>query len=557
MTVTNQKPAVLSPVYQSNINGAFDPVKSMRETVAVPLYEPVIQGTAVSIQSNGQNITPDDVTSKVLACCGDTIDATSEAWCKVVYGQTLLHFDRTTPLRVQELFLTQAAVNAKLPYPTATMQYAPATDIIQPSREFLAGQCDADKLFASYAFTFRPETLGFYFVNEPAFDAFKTWFAAQMAPLANVLPPVTNQLLSDFQMNIRLNNLTESLVIRNDDGDNNEEYSFARVIISYLMQYAGQVSSSEFGVFPFTIGELFCPRTIVFINVERHSHATAQQIKKEWDVINQSLQMKVNMVSQGTLNRLTATVRNLQKIAANAAAAMNSTGGNPTRSAAIPFRKKAPTVVDLTRTLKKLMAKLNKVNRSENSYKEVRLSFAKPNRRDPDDFNKQGKIVSTKYYPDIHIYIDTSGSISEENYEDAVRMLIRMAKKLNINIYFNSFSSYISQCTKLNTKDKTVKQIYAEFQRVPKVSGGTDYANVWTYIAKSKKRLRELSVMITDFEYTAPNRNVIHPPRLYYAPCSRMNWTRTYGRNGILENAETFCDSMAHIEPNIRSKILF
>ena len=79
----------------------------------------------------------------------------------------------------------------------------------------------------------------------------------------------------------------------------------------------------------------------VFINVERHSRATAQQVKKEWDIINKSLQMNVNMVSQGTLNRLTATVRNLQKIAANAAAAVNSAGVGPSRAAAIPFRTAA------------------------------------------------------------------------------------------------------------------------------------------------------------------------------------------------------------------------
>lgn len=554
MTVTNQKPATLSPVYQSSINGQFDPVRSLRETVAEPLYEPVVQGTAVSIQSNGVDISATDVADKVLACCGDNIDAAAEAWCKVVYGQTLLHFDRATPLRIHDLFVTQAAVSAKLPYPTPTMQYAPATDIIQPSREFLAGQCDVDKLFASYAFTFRPETLGFYFVNEPAFDAFKTWLATQITTVANVLPPVTNQLLSDFQTNIKLNNLTESLVIRNDDGDNNDEYSFARVLISYLMQYATQVSPSEFGVFPFNLGQLFCPRTVVFINVERHSRATAQQVKKEWDIINKSLQMNVNMVSQGTLNRLTATVRNLQKIAANAAAAVNSAGVGPSRAAAIPFRTKAPTAVDLTRMVKKLMQKLNRVNRSENSYKSVKMTFQKPNRRDPDDFNKQGKSVSTKYYPDIHVYIDTSGSISEENYEDAVRALIALAKRLNINLYFNSFSHYLSQCTKLSTKDKTLRQIYAAFQRVPKVTGGTDFANVWAYIMRSKKRVRELSIMITDFEYSPPNKNFQHPPNLYYAPCSRVSWN---GSCGILENAKTFCDSMSHVEPNLRAKLLF
>ena len=166
------------------------------------------------------------------------------------------------------------------------------------------------------------------------------------------------------------------------------------------------------------------------------------------------------------------------------------------------------------------------------------MTYNKPNRRDPDDFNKKGKSVSTKYLPDIHLYIDTSGSVSEQNYKDAVMACISMAKKLNINIYFNSFSSELSQCSLLHTRDKSIKQIYAAFQKVQKVTGGTDFDNVWDYINMSKKRRRELSIMITDFEYTPRNRQVNHPENLYYVPCANVtNYQRMVGY------AITFCKS--------------
>ena len=188
----------------------------------------------------------------------------------------------------------------------------------------------------------------------------------------------------------------------------------------------------------------------------------------------------------------------------------------------------------------------------ENEDKTVKMTFQKPNRRDPDDFNKQGKSVSTKYLPDVHLYIDTSGSISEDNYKDAVLACIYMAKKLNINIYFNSFSDNISQCSLLHTRDKTVKQLYATFQKVQKVTGGTDFDMVWDYINLSKKRRRELSIMITDFEYTPRNRQVTHPKNLYYVPCANVtNYTM------LVREATRFCKKCEHIDPNMRSRILF
>lgn len=84
--------------------------------------------------------------------------------------------------------------------------------------------------------------------------------------------------------------------------------------------------------------------------------------------------------------------------------------------------------------------------------------------------------------PDIHVYIDTSGSISEENYQDAVMMLIRVAKKLNVNLYFNSFSDILSQTTLLKVKDRSPASIWKEFRKVPKVTGGTEFQQVWEYI---------------------------------------------------------------------------
>ena len=550
MKVTNQKPVMLSPVYQAKIQGDFDPLDYIAQTLATPLYTPVVAGQPVTISANGVDITPADIAQTVANCCGDVVDTTSEAWCKAIFGKTLVYFDKNSNLLTQNLFAIQAAEKEKLPTPTATIVYTPATDVIPVSKEFLAGKCDYEKYFATLAFYARPNTLGFYFANETAFDSFKFWLSAQTAAIAAGLPAQTNQLLQDFQ-NLNLNGLTESLVLRNNDAENNDEYSFARTLIAYMMQYATQVSSAEFGVLPFELGELYCPRSIVLVNVEKHAHATARQVADEWNLINQSLSMKINMVSNNKLNRLTATARNLSKIQGMAATAATNSSASTSKSANVKFRKTAPNTIDIAKLLNKIMNKMAAVNRSENTYKSVKMTFAKPNRRDPDDFNKQGKSVSVKYRPDIHLYIDTSGSISEENYQDAVKACIQMARKLNINLYFNSFSHCMSQCTKLNVKDKSARQVYAAFRNVPKVTGGTDYAQIWNYINRSKKRKREISLIITDFEWHAPNRYIEHPKNLYYIPCSRCDW------KGIVSSAESFCKSMMHIDPDCRRHLLF
>lgn len=560
MQVTNQKPAVLSPVYKSAIKGDFEPQVYLKKTLAEPLFTPVIAGQTVSITENKQSLNADNITDYIINCLGENTNTNSEQFVKTLFDKTLVYFDKTTNLSVQDLFAIQSAIrenttsNSKsppLPFPDQSTIYTPATDVIPSCRRFLAGLCSYDVFFASLAFYARPDTLGFYFANSVAFDDFKSWLDTQVQAINSILPSGTNKLFSDFQK-LDLSELTESLILRNDDSDNNEEYSFARMIISYLMAYTTQKSQNEFGILPFSLGELFCPRTIVFVNIEAHSKASSKQIADEWSVINKSLNAKIKMISNNKLQKLTSATRYMQNLqnSANATAASNRMQKTQ-KQTIVKFKKSQPTAVDIFKIVTKISKKMAFVAKSENIFKVVKHTFAKPNRRDPDNFNKQGKITSIKYNPDLHIYMDSSGSISEEQYRDIIKALIVLAKKLNINLYFNSFSHVLSQCTKLHTKDKSLKQIYTQFRKVPKVTGGTDYEQIWNYINGNPKRRKELSIIITDFEYTPPNRYIKHPANLYYVPCSHMNWNR------IVADATYFCKAMLKNDPDIRKKLLF
>lgn len=550
MKVSNQKPIKLVPHYKPSIKGDTQIDKLLTEYLVRPLFNPLITTQPVSITHNKKDIDEDILTSYIIACSGEHIDPDAETVVKNVFGKTLIYFDSNTHLAIQEVFAIQAAVQEKMPFPNPSTVYTPATDVIPASKEFLAGACTFEHWFASLAFYARPDTLGFYFANHFAFDEFKVWLQSEINQIASGLPVETNQLFGEFY-NLTLTDLTESIILRAQDGDNNYEYSFARTLIAYMLLYVNNISPALYGIIPFRIDELFAPKTIVMINVEKHAHATSKQVAEEWNIINTSLGMKVRIVSTDKLSKLTGTVRTLKKIQSNAAQAAAQHEKNVQKAAQAKFRKTPPTAVDISKLISRVMDKMAFINKSDNIYKSTKMTFARANRRDPDDYNRQGKTVSTKYKPDIHLYVDTSGSISEQNYQDAVKAIIKMARKLNINLYFNSFSHILSQSTKLNTKNKSTKQIYKEFVKIPKVNGGTNYEQIWKYINSRPERKNRLSLIMTDFECLPPNRFVRHPRNLYYLPISNTDW------DSLVYYAQKYCESMKHIDPNCRKRLLF
>lgn len=558
LTITNQKPAQFSPVHKLPVSGEYDPVAGITETIVEPLYTPLNQNHPVVISDGqGNDLDQDETTQLVLNCLGETVDIAAETAVKDLLAQGSVYYDKHSPLLVNEMFAVQAGIQYKLPTPTATCLYTARTDVIPTAKKLMAGQTrDAGEFFASIAYTFHPETLGFWFQSSAAFENFKTWLAGNVATLGPVLPPETTNLMNQFA-GVTLKELTESLLLRKDDGDSNEEYSFARVFIHMLMGYVQQQEKAaaaaqtvpDTGVLPFLLSELYSPRTVVFVNVEAHARASGNKVADEWKMINTSINSPVKVLSNKQISKLTALPRAAAK-ARQVVHVANQKNNQTGRSATVQFRKQEPNKVDLFKDLSRVLKRMGKVNRSQNIVRQVKSTFVKANRRDPDDWNKPGRIVSALYMPDIHVYVDTSGSISEANYQQSVVMLIAMAKKMNVNLYFNSFSHVLSQESLLRTANKSVPQIWKEFRRIPKVSGGTDYQQIWDFINASPARKRRLSLVITDFEWHPPTTREEHPKNLYYAPCSSMNW------NEITSWAQRYVNGMRHIEPALAQRML-
>ena len=152
--------------------------------------------------------------------------------------------------------------------------------------------------------------------------------------------------------------------------------------------------------------------------------------------------------------------------------------------------------INMDRVKKKLMKiekKMKNVDVSKNPTYHNFDTFQRPNRREPMNPDLPGVSMDLGYYPDIHLYVDTSGSISQKDYEDSVAMIIDIAKKLNCDIYFNSFTTDISQETVVRCRNRTKYQIQKDIERIPKLDGGTTIDQVWSYINATRKNRKQLS----------------------------------------------------------------
>lgn len=543
--IQNQTPAVLNPNYAKLIKlmQTGDPLDLLTKNLSEKLY--TNQNTVIKYQN--KQLTPHDLTQLFIACLTGRVNNKQEDLAKGLLAQTVLGYQKSNNLLFKFLYAQIAATQANLPLPSLSSTYTINTDVIPQSKMFLAGQTTPEALFASFAFTFKPSVLGVAFKNEQDFNNFKLQLASYVHAQAGKLAPNALTKFKDFQRE-KLSGLTINLLLRQQDNDDQDPYSFSRILTKMLLLNKNSI------LMPFDVGELYNPTKLVLINIDRHAHATQAEIKHTWHQINQASLKPLKMLSNRHLMHLASSNRitNQIKLKAQKLQTLQQTN-NLAKAKYAPLSKTKPNSQSIMRHILQALSRQKQVFQSSNTYKIQKRTFNRPNRRHPDDFNLPGKSVRTVYRPDLHIYLDTSGSISEENYQTAIKNCIMLAKKMNVDIYFNSFSHYLSPCYKLPLRNLTTKQIYAIFEAIPKVDGGTEYSNIWRYINQSKTRQKEFSLLITDFEYDPPDTNFKHPDNLYYAPIDTSNSQYQY----IRYHANDFIKNMAALGHNIRNKLLF
>lgn len=552
MKIVNKNPFELSPIFNYNYKNEFDPYDLLDKIFLNELYKSDTNNKVEILDNDNNIIQRSEITDTFANCLDQNIEKESEIFMNELFKESLVYKNNTTNL-IDNIFVDQAAIKNKMPIPNENIIYTYATDIIPTAKVYLNNEVNFETLFASFDFVNKLNILAFAFDNEDDFNLYKKYIKEKSSKIN--LSDDVKKLFRQFDK-IKLENLTETIILREKIEDNNEPYSFPRVLTSLSINYCKkELKNDKNHIMPFSLRELLIPKTITFINIESHKNATVSDISKDWHDIEKGLSQNLKIIDTKKINKLepeNKLTKNIKDLIKNLKKKEeNNLNANLERKDYKIYATKSKTPHEYINIISNIMKKQANVNRSLNSYKESKNSFKRANRRDPDDFNKQGKVTSTVYRPDIHLYIDTSGSIDEKNYSESVKLAIMIAKKLNVELYFNSFSHYISNSTKLPIKNKSTKQVYNIFSKIPKVSGGTDFNNVWQYINKSKKRKREISLMITDFGYYVPNnKNISIPNNLYYMPCSYMNF------ENIKSMAEIFYEGASFVKKDIRKNML-
>nr|DAG98743.1 MAG TPA: integrin [Herelleviridae sp.] len=557
INLVGQKPNYINPyAYIAPFTGDCDPLATLDTAITQTIFEPLTPGGNVNLTIDGHDVDSDGVNDLLLRAVGEVLDANAQATMGAIFEQSLIRWIPSASSPVDEAFITQAAARCKLPDPSKAL-YTTQSDVMPTAKYVLAGNAGTDLLLVSLGWTFHPHTVGFWFRTDTEFDSFKMWLRGELTKISSNINPADNRMFQQFDK-IDLGGLTESLILRANDSQALDEYSFARILMWALstwthMQQANQPGAPETcGILPFSIAELALPRTLVLVNVEAHARASMRKINAEWDIIMKSLHNPIKLVTPGQLSKLTALARAQQKASAQAANSLTNAQHQTGRSGRIVFHKRPTRPVDIYRSVMRVLMRMSKVNQSLNAIRNVGTSFVRANRRQPNDPNKPGKVVSRKYMPDIHIYLDTSGSISEENYEDTIKMLIAFAQKMGVDLYFTSFSHVMATPVRLRIKNRSLIQVWKQFAAVPKVSGGTDYEQIYKFVNENPPLKRRLNLVITDFEWWPGSYHIDVPENLYYVPISVPdNWYEA-----LRQSAMSFTRSMKTIDPTTGSRIL-
>ena len=425
--------------------------------------------------------------------------------------------------KVDDIYRSQLLAESGLPEPGDRCYYVP-DDIIGSSEKYMrlkaSGASPKEKKIAMSGVL---ASLGSYFSginamfvaldDEKEFEKFKS---------------LTNQILlqeggceipEEFTISHKI---YDGIILRNDyvlENVANEASSLARILMAVL------TNTYPSRILPTRTVESLLPSVLIFFNIKEMASSVSARftkIKKELDTIKSMNKKRV--LSFKEIISLEEVVKTTLRFNIPGQNQLDAPRSEPKKfSVREKFRLDS---VNMDRMKDKLLAiekRMKEVQYSRNPNKEFEIeTYQRPNRRSPQDPDLAGTYQQLGCYPDIHIYVDTSGSISQTDYEGSVAMLVDIAKKLHCDIYFNSFSNVISQEALVPCRNRSKNAIIRMINRIPKVTGGTTIDQVWSYINISEKNRRQLSVIISDYEVDVP-RYMKHPMNLYYLPIKNPN----------------------------------
>lgn len=590
--IRNQRPAELYTdpfkvlekidVDKSEDEYGSDVYEHISETFIKPMYIPINQSNPVTIEDTSSN-PPSDIDEDTLHNAiqhlwfDDTLDVQLQEQVNDIYRQGIQYHAQNDWFFEEQLSI-EALVRNQMPIPKQTstqiVKYSASLDVIPAARKFLADNDEdsASEWFATLSAYTHGIPISEYLVvtvqSSDVFEELKQAFRDFMVvwqASGNVNQKVI-KLAGDFDKIDLSSDLSSTIFMpENTDTETTDmPYSFNRMLMYILGHSEENSQHGEIAVQPVDISQLHMPKTVMIINLENYSHAKASDIRDDWKNIEKAMRFKdsLNTISHKRLMTSKTITRTMSSPSKNSSS--KSKGQGVARVKAAPFSGKPIPARNMLLIMKRLIESQITMRETENTFKSTKRTFMRANRRDPDNINLPGKSTITHYRPDIHIYLDTSGSISEDQYRDAISNLIALTKIIDTNLYFTSFSHHVSQTTLLQTKNNSVNDIYKQFMLTPKVSGGTDFEHVWNKIElldminENSGKSYQLNFIITDFGYSL-SRNQRWSQKqasvkyTYYLPVSvgGRSW------DGVKSMASDFRDQMVRAgDTNVRARMI-
>lgn len=413
-----------------------------------------------------------------------------------------------SPGKIDTVYLSQALRASKMPEPSSKCVYV-ASDVTDAAKQYDSAKDAASRtslLACLAAFYNNANALFVLMDDQQALDNFK----ALTNPI--LLGAGCREIPDDFKIDGKI---FDGMLLRADyklGASENSPNTEARIVSSVLLTTHRDV------IIPTRTVESVIPTVAIFFNAKKLARATTSELlAAKNDIGKLAVLDKSRILSFSKMASLASIAKALQKQAFMQNQLNNALAQS---GKAKPAGKFVIKNIDMGRVKKKLLAiekKMKNVDVSKNPTYHNFETFQRQNRREPDNPDLPGMSMDLGYYPDIHLYVDTSGSISQKDYEDSVAMIIDIAKELNCDIYFNSFTTDISQETVVRCRDRSKAQIQRDIARIPKLEGGTTIDQVWGYINATRKNRRQLSILISDFYVDIP-RYIKHPQNLYYIP---------------------------------------
>lgn len=252
-------------------------------------------------------------------------------------------------------------------------------------------------------------------------------------------------------------------------------------------------------IVPMDISAVANPKVIIFINEEKFSYPSKEYAVKEIKTAKKQLNhfKRLSPLALKDIKKLSQVENSQTKHDLNKIEFNKQQKESLKRQALKGELKFNRSKHDEVAFIQNAIKHHTNVVRSQNKLIRLKQTYQRPSRRRPNDVNAIGHVLKTYYKPDIHIYVDTSGSITDDMYKGSIAAIMQIANKIKAPVRLSTFATRVSQ--------PIIIKKSINLKNLPAVGGGTDFTCVWDDINRNYQKdpaNPELNFIITDYGFS-------------------------------------------------------